>query len=93
MTLENHTVIPLSRPVMMLGEQRTELRMREPTVGDQLAAEKMPGSAAEKEVRVMANLCEVPPDEFQRLPLRDYARVQDAYRDFIECDPGTSEPE
>ena len=68
--------IELSRPIEIDGVQVTTLRMREPTVADQLILEDMKGSDAAKEVALVANLCEVTPDDIKRLTLRDYRKVQ-----------------
>lgn len=74
--------IELSRPIEIDGVQVTTLRMREPTVADQLILEDMKGSDATKEVTLVANLCEVTPDDIKRLTLRDYRKVQKAFSGF-----------
>ena len=74
--------IELSRPIEIDGVQVTTLRMREPTVADQLILEDMKGSDAAKEVALVANLCEVTPDDIKRLTLRDYRKVQKAFSGF-----------
>ena len=82
---EEITVIPLRAPVKEGGSTVHELRMREPAVGDTLAVEKTMrgGTDGEREVRLFANLCEVPPGVIEKLKMYDYKRVQDAYRDFL----------
>lgn len=74
--------IELSRPIEIDGAQVTALRMREPTVADQLILDEMKGSDATKEVTLVANLCEVTPDDIKRLTLRDYRKVQKAFSGF-----------
>lgn len=74
--------IELSRPIEIDGAQVTTLRMREPTVADQLLLDEMKGSDATKEVTLVANLCEVTPDDIKRLTLRDYRKVQKAFSGF-----------
>lgn len=74
--------IELSRPIEIDGVQVTTLRMREPTVADQLLLDEMKGSDATKEVTLVANLCEVTPDDIKRLTLRDYRKVQKAFSGF-----------
>ena len=66
------------------GVEVTALRMREPTVDDQLAQEKIQGSAAEKEIGLMANLCQVTPAQISGLSLRNYKRVQAAFVGFTD---------
>lgn len=68
--------ITLRKPLQTNGASVGFLRMREPTVADQLAANK--GSDAERETSMVANLCSVTPAEIRSLTLRDYRRVQEA---------------
>jgi len=75
--------IPLSRPMNIDGAQINVLRMREPTVADQLASEEMKGSDSAKEIAMFANLCEVTPDDIKRLTLKDYKKLQVAFMGFI----------
>lgn len=53
-----------------------KIAMREPTVEDQLAVAK--GSDAEREIALVANLCDMAPAEVKALTLRNYRRVQAA---------------
>ena len=75
--------VELSRPMEIDGAKVTALRMREPTVADQLASEEMKGGEAAKEIAMLANLCEVSPDDIKRLTLKDYKKVQQAFLNFI----------
>lgn len=79
---EGFIEVTLSRPAKVHGADVGVLRMREPTVGDQLAADEVKGSDAAKEIAMMANLCEVSPEEIKALPLRDYKRLQAAFVRF-----------
>lgn len=74
--------IELSRPRTIDGTETAILRMREPTVDDMTAYQEGKGSDAAREKEMIANLCEVPPSEIGKLPLRDYARVQAAFSLF-----------
>lgn len=74
--------IELSRPIEIDGAQVSVLRMREPTVADQLAAEGMSGTEGQKEVALVANLCQVTPEDIKRLTVRDYRAVQRAVVGF-----------
>lgn len=76
--------IELTKPAEIAGARVKILRMREPTVADQLVFEAMKGSDLERDYRYFANLCEVSPDDLKRLPLRDYKRVQKAFLDFLD---------
>lgn len=75
--------ITLSRPLDIDGAKVAVLTMREPTVNDQLAAEKA-GKDGEADKFYMASLCMVTPDDIGRLPLRDFKRVQVAFQLFID---------
>lgn len=51
------------------------LTMREPRVEDQLAAK---GGNDEREIALVANLCEIAPAEIRALTIRNYKRLQQA---------------
>jgi len=68
LTLENATLMTIT--------------MREPTVGDQIAAQEIKGSIGAQEVALIANLAEIAPQDITRLNLRDYRRVQEALIGF-----------
>lgn len=82
--MTDYVDIELSKPLDIDGTSVATLRMREPTVQDQLTASEMKGSAAQQEITMIANLCEVAPDDIKRLTLRDYRKLQDAYMGFTE---------
>jgi len=75
--------ITLSREFDIGGTKTTALRMREPTVKDQRAAFKQSDNENDRELAMFANLCEISPGELERLPLRDFAVLQDAFLGFI----------
>lgn len=79
----SHVDIKLSSPLTIAGAQVKVLRMREPTVADQLAGEEAKGSDSTKEIAMFANLCELAPDDIKRLTLRDYKKLQAAFVDFL----------
>lgn len=81
---EGFTDITLARPMTLAGAKLNALRMREPTVEDQLALDVMKGTPVEKEVQLFANLCEVAPDDMKKMTLRNYRRVQEAYENFTD---------
>lgn len=80
---EGYVDVELSRALDIDGTPVTVLRMREPTVADQLLLDEMKGGDATKEVTLVANLCEVTPDDIKRLTLRDYRKMQQAFAGFI----------
>jgi Phage tail assembly chaperone proteins, E, or 41 or 14 len=76
--------VTLSRGIDISGVLVNTLQMREPVVGDQLAAQKLSGSDADKDIFMLANLCMLAPSDIQKLKLRDFKRVQDAYLRFFD---------
>lgn len=76
--------VTLSRQCEFSGVKQSVIRMREPTVGDQEVVSNMSGSDAEREIQAFANLCELDPADLRKLPLRDFVRLQIAYRGFID---------
>ena len=70
--------ITLARGVEVDGVRVMEVRMREPTVDDQLLASAGTSDAAMREVTLVANLLDVPPDAVRKATLRDYGRLQEA---------------
>lgn len=76
--------IELSRALEIDGAKVNALRMREPTVEDQLAAEAIQGTDSQREIQTFANLCSIAPADIRRLPLRDYKRVQKAFLNFLD---------
>jgi hypothetical protein len=81
---EGFADITLSRPLKVGDVPVSVLRMREPTVRDNLAYDKAKGSEAEKEVAVFVNLLEMSAEQIHALPLRDYRRVSAAYMGFLD---------
>ena len=71
------------KPIIVNGIEVQELEMRRPTLRDQISAARYKGTDEEKEAQMMAQLCEVAPDEFYALDLEDYAQMQEAYTDFL----------
>ena len=82
---EGYKII-LAKPLNIDGAQVSEIVMREPTVQDHLAAEmqaKGMGSALQ-EITMFANLCDVSPEQVKTMTLRNYGRVQEAFKLFTD---------
>ena len=77
--------VTLRREYPLNGVKTSVVRMREPTVGDQLTVGQMKCSDDLKEVNMLANLCGIAPDDFKQLPAPDYGRLQKAYTSFFEA--------
>lgn len=76
-------VIELEHPVKEKEQTFDNLTMRRPKVRDQVAASKKTGTDAEIEVALFANLCEVAPETIEDLDMKDYKKVQAAYKGFL----------
>lgn len=71
--------ITLNFPIEHDGVPIADIALRRPTVGDHLAAQKSAGSDAEREIRLIANLAELPPaakgySSWRRMPSCCFAR-------------------
>lgn len=75
--------ITLKYPIEYDGLPIAEIALRRPTVADNLAAQKTAGSDAEREIRLIANLAELPPDAIHLLDMADYAAVQKVLSGFL----------
>lgn len=78
--------IELAKPLDIDGAKVSEIVMREPTVQDLLAAEmqaKGMGSAMQ-EVTMFANLCDISPEQVKTMTVRNYGRVQEAFKLFTD---------
>jgi len=64
------------------GTEVSSLTIREPTVADELAIEKIK-SVGERESQAIANLTEQSPEAIRGLTMRQYGRLQDAYGVFL----------
>ena len=60
-----------------------EIVLRRPTVGDHLAAQTSGGTDAEREIRLIANLAELPPEAIHQLDMADYMAVQQVLSGFL----------
>lgn len=76
--------IELSKAVEIDGAQIKTVTMREPTVQDQLDVQAIKGSEAHREVTLMANLCDLTPDQVKAMTMRNYRRLQAALEVFTE---------
>lgn len=72
------------KPLEVNGAKLTVIRMREPSVEDQLAMDAMDGGDAAKELGMFANLCTIDKANLRTLSLRNYKRVQRAFVGFLD---------
>lgn len=76
--------IRLAKPIVVDGVPQSVIQMREPTVGDEIAAQTSPGGSAGFEVTLFGNLTMLPPDALRAMTIRNYRRLQEAYRLFTD---------
>ncbi|HQT03423.1 MAG TPA: phage tail assembly protein [Thiotrichales bacterium] len=76
-------IITLTYPIEHDGLPIKDIALRRPTVGDHLSVQKMTASDAEKEIRLIANLSELPPEVIYQLDMKDYAAIQKVLGDFL----------
>jgi len=81
--LQEYVDVKFARELMIAGAMQKTVRMREPTVADQLAAMKAKGNEVEQEIVLVANLCMATPEEIKNLPMREYKKLQAALMVFI----------
>lgn len=80
----DHVDIPLSKPITVAGVAVSTLRMREPTVADQLIMSKVAGGDMEREFALVAALCMIAPADVHQLTLRDYKKVVKVLENFTD---------
>tara|TARA_B100001059_G_C17345062_1_gene337777 strand:- start:256 stop:447 length:192 start_codon:yes stop_codon:yes gene_type:complete len=61
--------------------------MRRPTVRDQLDFEEGKGTEGRKVVRLIANLCDVPPKSIEALDGQDFERLSEVLQTFRSSQP------
>ena len=76
--------IKLNEPIKIDGVLVHELSLRKPKVRDLIIAGKTNVSESEREVNLVANLAEVSVDVIQELDLRDYMKIQNWLKDFLQ---------
>lgn len=74
----------LKYPVTVDGHEYTQLEMRRCKVKDRRMAEKQGTTAADKEIALIANLCDVPPNVIDELDAVDYAELQKVLTGFFD---------
>ena len=82
--------ITLDFPVTVEAETYTNLTMRRWKVGDRLRVHRAGGDDAEKEIRMMADLCGVGTNVIEELDGSDYDKLLAAYKGFSSTAPSKS---
>lgn len=75
----NDIIVTLKKPIQLNGVTVNQLRMREPTLGDQLDVNQLAKNNEEREIIMLSRLCDCAHTDLRALTLRDYAALQDAF--------------
>lgn len=87
MKTEPKVTIALDYPVTIDGTEVRALQMRRMKVVDQMNVTASNKSDAEKEISLIANLCEISPDDVKQLDCMDYAKLQEQLINFTAPEP------
>lgn len=75
--------IHLQYPVTIDGITYKHLEMRRPKVRDRILSEKIAGNMAQKEVNLLATLCNVKENIIEELDLADYLHLQTSLANLL----------
>lgn len=78
-----NTTITLDYPYAVDGVTLSAITLRRPTVADNLAVQKSNAADHEREIRLLANLAELAPENLHSMDLKDYAKLQKAFTSFL----------
>ena len=76
------TAFELDYSVEVDGVDVDTLHMRRPTVRDQLSFEEDKGTEGRRVVKLIANLCDVPPKSIEALDGADFERLSEVLKTF-----------
>ena len=79
--------IELEFPITISGVEVKHFVMRRPKVRDEVAFTKSKGDEADKTLSLMANLCEVTPDDLLELDSSDFKKLEEQFQDFKGAKP------
>ena len=83
-TPRESATVTLLHPIEVNGETVSTVTMRRPIVRDLRAAQRQSGSnAAEVELMMFANICELAPEALDLMDLGDYRELQVTYEGFL----------
>ncbi|MCZ6913070.1 MAG: phage tail assembly protein [Rickettsia endosymbiont of Ixodes persulcatus] len=81
--MQHETEYPLAYPIVTNGLKTLSLKIRRPTVGDNLAADSLQESDSVKEMYLIANLCQISTEDVKNLDLKDYKKIQAIIESFL----------
>lgn len=81
----NTAKIDLNLPITVSGVEVSHLIMRRPKVRDDMAASKSGGSDEDKALFLVANLCEVAPEDLMELDASDWTKLERQIQAFRQA--------
>jgi hypothetical protein len=84
------TTVKLAYPIKVNGKDVIELKMRRPIVADLKQVEQTGGGENERAAAMLGRLTGLVPEDFEKLDLVDFKKLDQAYTDFLEASPGAS---
>lgn len=84
--------IELEQPIQLDGRTLSTVTMRRVKVKDMLVHDKRAGSDGEKELHLIANLCELPPSALEDMDMADYGELQGVLKSFLSRAPKNAAP-
>lgn len=78
--------IKLEKAITINGEKVDKLTMREPTVGDMFDTTKQNRTPAANEAHLMAQLCDISPEDIRQVSVKDYSRIVKKYVEMASSD-------
>lgn len=79
----NTTTITLKYPFALNGQNHAKFTMRRCKVKDRRMAMKQWSTDEDREIGLIANLCDVPPDVIEELDAVDYAQLTEMLKSFF----------
>lgn len=75
--------VKLEFPITANGVTVSEITLRRPTVQDAINSRRNKVSDEESEMKLLANLAGIAPDEFAKIDLSDFAEIQRVATGFL----------
>lgn len=83
MSNENTVKIKLDYPITANGVTVEEITLRRPTVQDAINSKRNKASDEEAEMKLLASIAGIAPDEFAKLDMADFVEVQKVASGFL----------
>jgi hypothetical protein len=74
----------LKHPFTVAGKKVEKLELRRPTVKDLRTMGRFGNSEEDKEIGLIATLCNLVPEDLDTMDLADYKAIQDSFRGMLD---------